>query len=171
MTRSATAARVANSRDFRNGVESSGSDLAFNRTFRNEKARADQRFVTGPLVTRRLAELANRRPERVDHELRTVFSVCCQTLQTFQTGAQVNYRSFSRSFTDDLFSQQRSGSYQNRAAHSSKLRLRHDLRFIDLDSEADVGATDYRRGTPCKARAICIADITRIEEMIGNCCW
>ena len=142
MTGTTAAACVADSRDFGHSFESARGDLVFNRTFRDEEARADERFVAGPLFTRRIAELANRRQQRVAREFRTVLSVCFQALQT---SAQVYYSSFRGSFTDDLFSQQRSGSHQNRAARSSKLRLRHDLRFIDLYSEADVGTTDYRR--------------------------
>ena len=166
MTRTATAAGVTNSRHFGYGLKISRGNLVFNRPFRDEEAGADKRFITGPLVARSIAEITNRSEQRIACEFWTMLSVCFQTVQT-----QVYYSSFRRSFTNDLFSQQRCGSDQNRVARSSKLRLRHDLRFIDLDSEANVRATDYRRGTPCKARAICIDDITRIEEMIGNCCW
>ena len=168
MTRTATAAGVTDSRDFGYGLKISRGNLVFNRSFRDEEAGADKGFVAGPLVACRIAELPNRSQQCVVCEFRTVLSVYFQTVQT---SAQVYYSSFRRSFTNDLFSQQRSGRDQNRAARSSELRLRHYLRFIDLDSEADVSATNYRRGTPGKARAICIADITRMEEMIGNCCW
>ena len=166
MTRTATAAGVTNSRNFGHGLKISRGNLVFNRSLRDEEAGANERFVANPLIARRIAELPNRREQCLAREFWTVFSVCFQTVPT-----QVDYRSFGSSFTNDLFRQQRSGSDQDSATRSSKLRLRHDLRFVDLYREADVGATDYRRRTPGKARAICIAASPRIEEMIGNCCW
>ena len=60
MTRAAAGARVAGPCYFSNGREPVCLDLTFDRAFRDEKAGADQRFITRPVVTGSITILANR---------------------------------------------------------------------------------------------------------------
>src|SRR5829696_5450899 len=74
MTRTATAAGVTGSRDFGDSCKFARSDLVFNRTFRDEEARADERLVANPFIARRITELANRLQQRVTRKLRAMLS-------------------------------------------------------------------------------------------------
>ena len=74
MTRTTATARIARARDFRDGLQSTRRDLSFNSAFGNKETRADERFVAGPVVTRGIAVLANRREQRIASEFGTMFS-------------------------------------------------------------------------------------------------
>ena len=75
MTRTTAATGVARARDFSNVLQAVRFDFTFDCAFRNEEARADERFVAGPIVARGVAILANRCEQRIAREFRTVFSV------------------------------------------------------------------------------------------------
>lgn len=104
MARTAAAARVARARDFGDARKSTACNLAFDRAFGNKEARAYERFVTAPVIARGVAILADRSEQRVASELRTVLSA---GLYTIKTVVHISSRSFSRAFTDNVFSQQR----------------------------------------------------------------
>jgi predicted Zn-dependent protease len=105
MTGTATAAGVAGAGNFGHGLESTFRDLGFNRPFRDKEARADERLIAAPLLARRIAVFTNRLQQRVTRKLRTVFSVCFQTIHMT---AQVDYSSFRGTPANDLFGEQRS---------------------------------------------------------------
>ncbi len=104
MTRTAATARVAGARDFGDGSQFSARDLALDSAFGNKKARADQRFVTGPIVARGVAVLPNRSQQRVTGQFRTVLSAGFQTVKTV---VHIGSRSFGRAFARNSFSEQR----------------------------------------------------------------
>jgi hypothetical protein len=73
MTRSTTGASVARFRDFGNCRESASLNLTFDRALRHEETRADQRFITRPIVARGVTVFAYRIQQRVARQLNTLF--------------------------------------------------------------------------------------------------
>lgn len=74
MTRTAAAARVARARDFGDARKSTACNLAFDRAFGNKEARANERFVTAPVIARGVAVLADRSEQCVASEFRAMLS-------------------------------------------------------------------------------------------------
>ena len=169
MTRTAAAARVASTRNFSHARQSARGNLAFDGAFRNEEARANQRFVAGPLVTRRIAVFANRSQKRVARQLRTMFAPRLQPGEFTSHCAHIladEGRVASRNIHNALRQQRRRG-HQHTTTRRLKLCLRHDVLFVNLQREPHVRTTDNRRRPTYKTRLIRIAHISRIVKMIG----
>ena len=106
MTRTAPAARVARARHFSDGVQSPIGNLAFDSAFRNKETRADECFIAGPVVTRRIAVLANGSQQGIARQFRTMLSAGLQLWElTFYQCARIladNGRLTSRHIQNSL---------------------------------------------------------------------
>ena len=75
MTRTAAAAGVTGARDFGDSCQTAGLNLTFNSAFGNKKAGADQRFISGPIVTSGVAVFADGGEQCIAGESRAVFVI------------------------------------------------------------------------------------------------
>ena len=168
MTRTAAAAGVARARDFRNAAQSTAGNLSFDGAFGNKEARADQRFVAGPIITRGVAVLANRSQQRVAGQLRTVLSPGLQPRKVSFQRARIlsDERGFGSRDIHNPLGQQRRRRHQHTTTRRLKLRLRNRVMFIDLNRKPHVRAADQRRRPTNKTRLVRISDISRVEEVI-----
>lgn len=168
MTRTAPTARVARTRDFGDGLQSTARNLSFNSVFGNKEARADERFVTSPVVARSVAILANRCQQRVAGQFRTVLSSWLKTMKdSFNRVAILSDDGrFGRRNIHHPFGQQRRGRHEHTTTRSLKPRLRQPLIFVNLNGKPHVRAANQRCCTTNKTRLVRISDISRVEEMI-----
>ena len=170
MTRTAAAAGITGSRDFSHAPQSTRGDLAFDRAFGNEEARADQRFVADPLVARCIAVFANRRQQRIASQLWTVL---VRRLNFTEASSQLlgilpEHCGFRRRRVHNVLRQNGRRRDQHTTAYGLELSLRYDVLIIDLQREPHVRPTDQRGCTTHKTRLVRIAHISWIKEMIGG---
>src|ERR1700754_575951 len=126
MTRTAPTARVARARDFTNSLQSTARNLSFNGAFGNKEARADERFVAGPVVARGIAVLAYRRQQRIAREFRTVLSSWLKTMKDSFNRVSVlpDDGGFGSRDIHNPFGQQRRGRHKHTTTRALKPRLR-----------------------------------------------